>query len=181
LEFFIAAAPNIAGIILDVLSKLSALYIAIRELRKKKEDTLLTADEEKEVQKLYEKIAKQRVEKFVAETASEIGKNAEPEKKLAVSTYLKILLKWLPAGIHIEVVLKKTPISGTETAPEKKAELENKGMQQLNIAEMYNLPTAQLTLPDPNGEIDEKPIENAPKERKPRKDSENQAIEKEAN
>ncbi|MFA4999475.1 MAG: hypothetical protein WC519_01985 [Parcubacteria group bacterium] len=148
-NFFTIADPEVVETILGILSDLATIYLVTKELRSKKADPELDDAEQQELNKFYEKIAKNRFDKFLDDTVESVGKTNDGDQKSRLRTSLKALVKWLPLGIHLEVVFKKSidPVDpqGDVNALDLIAD---KVAQKLKIEEMYKLPAEQLKLPE---------------------------------
>ncbi len=148
-EFFIGGDPAVAMSVLNVLSDLANIYLAARELRNRenKNGTALSKEEQKQVDKVYDEIARARMEGFIEDTPEQTFKKATPEQKIKIRKHLRALIKWLPLGIHVEVVFDKT-IEPVAESSVKGKKIEDQKRLQANITEMYALPVAQLKLPE---------------------------------
>lgn len=152
-EFFILAEPNTISAIVDILAGLSTVYLVTKELRNRKSDNSLNDTEQKEIKKIYEGVAKRKLEEFIAKAVEKISGKVEPEKQVRLRTYIKLLIKWLPLGIKVEVVYKKSVEPLTEDPKENIVQqklLKRQHDEQLKIAEIYKLPIEQLKLPEPD-------------------------------
>lgn len=148
LNFFALVDPETIRTLLDILADLAAVYVATGEIRRRSDKTALTETEINQVDKVYEDIAKKRVEDFVNKTAEKACKKDDNELRNRVRTHLRMLLKWIPMGIHIEVVVQKS----VEPVDEKREGKALKAKQHETkvlaaISEMYSLPAEKLMLP----------------------------------
>ena len=161
-DFFSSVDPQVVESVLHTLGDLAALYLTVKDIRGKKEEPYRDDAEKTEVAKIYEKAVERKVEEFLAQAVEKIAKASSNEKKTTLRTYLKILLKWIPLGINVEVVFSKsvTPIKKDEKGENDKATVEareEKYLKQTEILKMYKLPPEQLMLPDTDKEEKEKP------------------------
>jgi hypothetical protein len=152
-EFFVLAEPETLSSLLDILSNIATVYLAVKEIKKSKSiNGGLTEEENKRVAELYEQIAQKRIESFLENKPKEIAPNATHEQAQNLRTYLKMLLKWLPLGIEVEIVLEKSAAKGSL---EKSKINSVKKIEELrNISEMYRLPKESLLLPLAHGSGD---------------------------
>jgi hypothetical protein len=168
-EFFILAEPNTISAIIDILAGLSTVYLVTKELRNRKSGDSLNDLEQKEIKKIYEGVAKRKLEEFITETVEKISGKVEPEKQARLRTYIKFLIKWLPLGVKIEVVYKKSvePLAGDpkESVTQQKL-LKRQHNEQLKVAEIYKLPIEQLKLPEPDDKSEVKKITTTKEEQK---------------
>ena len=160
LEFFTAVDVNTAEAILHCLSDLAVLYATAVNMRKKAADPMLTESENKEVAKIYNVASDRRVEEYVEKMVEKIAGTSEAEKKATLRSHFKLLLKWLPLGIHLEVILDKStePITKDPQGkynPEYMALSQVQHKAQIAISEMYALPLEQLKLSEPEDEAEE--------------------------
>lgn len=154
-EFFFGVDYQTAQTMLNVLSNLANVYLAANQLRKSKNhdtDGLLTKDQKEELEKLFDRFAKNKLEEFIQKVPDLVKKNLEPEKANNIRKYVKFLFKWLPLGIHVEVVYDKR-VERTSTEEKTKKELTEASQRselQKGVSEMYRLPKEQLKLPEPD-------------------------------
>jgi len=150
LEFFTSVDPQSIVIILGILSDLANIYIATKYLREKKSDSNLTEVELQDLTKLYEKAAKDRLESFIKKTVDKVlKKKIDNQQRLKLEKSLKVLVNWLPLGIRVDVVFKKSVESTDQTNVKAMELIDKKILQKLKVEEMYKLPLEQLKLPEP--------------------------------
>jgi hypothetical protein len=150
-QFFLGVDPLVAQAVLGILSDLATVYLAARELRKPdKKNEKLSEEEQLQVEKVYDDILRQRLEKFIDTTPERVAAGAGAEQKQRIKTYLKFLVKWLPLGINVEVVFTKS------IEPMTTEQAQDAGQRQLQTSrtrDIYRLPREQLKLPEPeNGD-----------------------------
>jgi len=167
LDVFAMVDPATVQMILDVLSDVATIYVASEEIKKRTGKSVLTDGEQTKVDDLMKEISKKRVEEFLENTTNKLCKKDDNDLKARVRKHLRVLLKWIPMGIHIEVVVKKT-VDPVETKQEPK---QLKARQQelailSRVKEMYSLPPERLQLPVPSseGEDEALPAKEAKKE-----------------
>ena len=149
-DFFVLANSETVKAVLEILSELATVYLAIKELRAKRIDPALNQAEQTEIGAIYEKVGKRKVAEFVENIVEKISKNPDQEKRTKLRKYLKLIIKWLPLGIHLEVVYSKSVEPIVPEGQVQMTALEEKRSKQLGVMEMYKLPKEQLQLPEPD-------------------------------
>ncbi|KND49534.1 MAG: hypothetical protein AB203_00435 [Parcubacteria bacterium C7867-008] len=148
LNFFAQVDPATLKAVLEIIGSLATIYLAGVDIRKKfNSKTPLSEDEQASINQLAETIAQKRVDAFVAETAAKLAKDNH-ELGNRVSRYLKILIKWMPLGIHLEVVVAKT-VEPVDLKTSEGKQIRAKQATLLKVNEMYSLPMEHLKLPEP--------------------------------
>jgi hypothetical protein len=98
---------------------------------------------------MVKEIADKTVEKFLDEMPKKVSKDISPAQANTLKTHLKLLFKWVPLGIHIEVVYdKNVDVSSVdaEEEPKAKALKEKKTQELVHVKEMYKLPLKEIAL-----------------------------------
>jgi len=162
-DFFLNIDPDTLKSVVSLIADLATIYVAKKQLWDAGQPTVLTEAEKEELNQLVERSAKKRVDEFLERNTNKLAGNDNHELRARVSTSLKLLLKWLAIGVHVEIVYQKTVEPIDQTSKEGK-EIAKKATKQLAINQVYNLPLEQLRLPKPEGEEDQTDNDESPEE-----------------
>ncbi len=152
-EFFFGVSPEVALIVLGILSDLATVVATAHQIKKSNpvENTRYVTDEDKEkLRLLVDEIAEKTVKKFIEEVPERLGNNIEPQHANSIKRHIEILFKWIPLGIHFEVVYDKEveskPVANEEEGgiPDKFDIKRREQLEQVKM--MYKLPLKDIPL-----------------------------------
>ena len=150
-EFFFGVQPETAVLMLSILADLATVVAVAHQIRNsvpKVDKQYVDPEDAKALNEKVEEIAKKSVDKFLAEIPQKIAKDVSAEQATNVKKHAQILFKWIPLGVHFEVVFDKTvETSSKENLSEDKLKLETEKRQQLeSVKDMYELPLQEMPL-----------------------------------
>lgn len=151
-EFFFGVSPEVALLVLNILSDLATVVATAHQIKNSnpvKDNKYVSPEDTKRLKELVEDIADKTIQKFIEEVPGRIANDIKPEQANSIKKHVQILFKWIPLGIHFEVVYDKEvdPVSGEDGDVEKTARLENEKQMQLErVRQMYKLPLKDITL-----------------------------------
>ncbi|MEN9920814.1 MAG: hypothetical protein RL538_707 [Candidatus Parcubacteria bacterium] len=148
-EFFFGVPPDMALVILGILSDLATVVATAHQIKKSNpvnDNQYVSAEDKTKLNKLVEEIAEKTVKKFVEEVPARISKNMEPQHANSIKKHIGILVKWIPLGIHFEVVYDKQ-VEPVIFADNNEGKLESQKQEQLiHVRQMYKLPLKDVPL-----------------------------------
>ncbi len=149
-EFFFGVTPELAKTVLNILSDLAtviAVAYQIKNSNSVKNNKYVSVEDVTQLDEMVKKIADSTVEKFLDEIPKKIGKKTSESQATAIKNHAKLLIKWIPLGVHFEVVYDKevTPVAVTEDVKEKEKEILIQ-KQLGGVKEMYKLPLDEVVL-----------------------------------
>jgi len=151
-EFFFGVTPEVALVTLGILSNFATVIGVAHQIKNSnpvKGNSYVSAEDKQRLTDMVKEIADKTVEKFLDEMPKKVSKDISPAQANTLKTHLKLLFKWVPLGIHIEVVYdKNVDVSSVdaEEEPKAKALKEKKTQELVHVKEMYKLPLKEIAL-----------------------------------